>query len=69
MPLRHGSGSPPPWLAACAGPLLVIVSVLSAAAIAFDGPVTFVDAVKLALTLVLAAAGVALTVATFFGRK
>lgn len=68
MPLRHGGGPPPRWLALCAGPFMIIAGLLGAAGIASDGPITLGDAVGLALALVLAAAGVALTIDTFTGK-
>lgn len=48
---------------------MVFMGLFAAAAIAFDGPVSFSDAVGIAVALFLAAAGVSLTADTFFRKK
>lgn len=68
MALRHGKGSAPAWTAGCLGPFLACVGALAAASIAFGRPMNFGNGVALAVTLVLAVAGVWLTIDYFRGR-
>lgn len=65
MVLRHGKNPVPAWTAGCAGPFLISIGLLDAVLIAFGKPLTFGDGVSLFLTLVLAGAGVWLTIDHF----